>query len=329
MQFELVTAAPTLAFGLAVVATVAYVLGQRASQNEQDAEGARRELKRAKSVIRELETISQTVRQSLATHRASILDFKERVSDLGRNSNEDGTTWKALSDEAEQMLKPTMRLSTQIAHAYDEIRQQANLLMTFTEVRTDTLTGLSNRRAMEETLQSMFALNSRYGTVFAVAILDIDHFKAVNDENGHLFGDQVLRDFSAALDDSARETDIVVRFGGEEFVVIMPETDLAGACIFTERYRAKVEAILPITVSAGVTAALPDDSAPSLLTRADTALYSAKSAGRNCVFQHCGQQIEPVDREAILGADEPQEPVAAPGPADTAPVGEPVVSESL
>ena len=200
------------------------------------------------------------------------------------------------------MFKPTIQLSTQIAHAYDEIRQQANLLMTFTEVRTDTLTGLSNRQAMDETLQSMFASYTADGTGFAVAILDIDNSKAVNDENGHPFGDQILRDFSQLLEDSARETEFVARFGGEEFVVIMSETDLPDACALTERYRARVEADLPITVSAGVTAALPGDSVQSLLSRADTALYSAKSAGRNCVFQHCGKHIEQVDREMVPAA---------------------------
>jgi len=281
---------------LAVVAVLGYLFG-RASRHDrqQTAAQSRREMKRAKAVIRELEEIARTVRQSLAAHHASILNFKDRVSTLS-DANADQAAWKELSGEAEKMLKPTMRLATQIAHAYDEIRQQTNQLMTFTEVRTDPLTGLSNRRALDETLDSMLAMLARYRTQFALVMIDIDHFKKVNDELGHLQGDDVLKDVARIIDACARETDLAIRYGGEEFVVILPHTDLGGACVFAERLRRSVETskAASVTVSCGAAAAMDGDNARTLVARADSALYSAKASGRNRAFQHTGSAIEAI-----------------------------------
>ena len=128
-------------------------------------------------------------------------------------------------------------------------------------------------------------------------MFDIDHFKQVNDQEGHLHGDRVLQELARLFDECIRETDIVARYGGEEFVVVMPHTDLAGACAFAERLRFQVANRLAITVSGGVTAAQEGDTPESLIARADTALYSAKTAGRNRVFCHTGDGAEPVAAE--------------------------------
>lgn len=278
---------------LAAVAVLGYVMGRRTSSiQEMDSDRARRELKRARAVARELETIAETVRKSLALHHASIAHFKERVRELGSNGQEG--SWQELCREAEEMLKPTLRLATQIAGAYDEIRQQSSHLMTFTELRTDPLTRVSNRRALDEIVESMFALLNRYEQPFALMILDIDHFKRVNDEHGHLYGDQTLQAVARVLDETARDTDIVARYGGEEFVVVMPHTMLEGASTFADRVRAAIESSVGLTVSGGVAQALDGDSPQTLLSRADEALYAAKAAGRNCIFRHTGEDIEAV-----------------------------------
>ena len=94
------------------------------------------------------------------------------------------------------------------------------------------------------------------------------------------------------IDDSVRETDVVARYGGEEFIVIMPETDLTGGTTFAERLRTRIAGEMPLTVSGGVAEALDGDSHESLIARADAALYSAKTAGRNCVFRHTGGSAE-------------------------------------
>jgi predicted signal transduction protein with EAL and GGDEF domain len=102
----------------------------------------------------------------------------------------------------------------------------------------------------------------------------------------------MLQQLARLFDKSVRETDIVTRYGGEEFVVVMPETDLEGACVFCERLRCCVEASLRMTVSAGLAAAIEGDTPRTMLARADAALYSAKTAGRNLVFRHTGTLIE-------------------------------------
>ena len=291
---------PTI-LALAVVATLGYVFGRTARKPQQgQADQARRELKRAKAVARNLEAIVESIRDNLQTHQTKTAKFKDRVRQLSGQEQEDA--WKELLKEAEEMLRPTMQLATQIAHAYDELRQQSNHLMTFTEVRTDPLTKVCNRRALDEHLLSTFALFARYKQPFALVIFDIDHFKKINDERGHLFGDGTLQAIAKLLDDSTRETDLVARFGGEEFVVVSPHTGLAGACVFAEKFRRAVSDSFPFTVSAGVAEARVSDDPESLLSRADAALYRAKAAGRNCVYRHDGALIEPLASNPAVAA---------------------------
>ena len=278
---------------LAAVAVIGYLIGRRAhAGTETLAAQSRRDMRRAQQVARELEKISWMVRRNLSKHHSSLMKFKQRVDHLSTHQRD--VAWKELCQEAEEMLKPTLQLATQIANAYDEIRQQSSHLMTFTEVRTDPLTGISNRRAMDETLTAQFALMSRYESTFSLSIFDIDHFKRVNDEQGHLSGDRILQKVAHMLDESVRETDMVARYGGEEFVVVMPQTDLEGASIFADRIRQRIAEKTKVTVSGGVAMAMDGDTPDTILARADAALYSAKTGGRNCVFRHNGDHIEAI-----------------------------------
>jgi diguanylate cyclase len=279
---------------LSVIAVVGYMVGRSSRARAiHEADRARRELRRAKLIAKELEQVADSVRKHLANHQQAVSQFKERLTELSGKDKE--AAWQNLCGESEQILKPTLRLAEQISQAYDEIRRQTNQLMTFSEVRTDPLTRVSNRRGLDETLEALFALMQRYSESFSIAIFDIDHFKQVNDKKGHLFGDRTLQAVARVIDESVRDTDIVARYGGEEFVVVMPHTRLEDACQFAERVRSTIEANLGITVSGGVAMALEGDNALTLLSRADTALYSGKAAGRNCVFRHTGSEIEQID----------------------------------
>lgn len=281
---------------LALVAMIGYLVGRRArASGDASQQQSRRELRRAQLVATELERIALAVRTNLAKHQSSLGRFKDRVGKL--HGDKDLAAWKDLCREAEEILKPTLRLATQMADAYDQIRHQSAQLMAFTEIRTDPLTGVSNRRALDDAIKSQFALMIRYHSSFSIAIFDIDHFKQVNDEHGHLHGDRILQDVAKLLDDTVRETDIVARYGGEEFVVVMPHTLLDGGCVFAERLRARVEQQLPVTISGGVSSGLEGDTAETLVARADAALYRAKTAGRNCVCRNTGTAIEPVAHE--------------------------------
>ena len=153
---------------------------------------------------------------------------------------------------------------------------------------TDKLTGLANRRKLEAALQSELLRARRYGKIFSVILLDVDHFKNVNDTHGHQAGDEVLVRLAALLTANARETDLVGRWGGEEFLIVCPETSLTLVSTLAERYRQELEQqdfgeIGQITSSFGVTACEEGDDVQRLIQRADQALYRAKESGRNRV----------------------------------------------
>jgi diguanylate cyclase (GGDEF)-like protein/PAS domain S-box-containing protein len=157
---------------------------------------------------------------------------------------------------------------------------------------TDPLTGLLNRRRFLEQAETEFLRSQRYQHALAVVMLDIDHFKTVNDNHGHFVGDQVLIAMSNATAKLLRNTDILARWGGEEFVILMPETPLTGAVILAERLRKLLACVMVstaagsirFTVSAGIAARSGLDAGiTDIMQRADSALYSAKHHGRNCV----------------------------------------------
>lgn len=165
---------------------------------------------------------------------------------------------------------------------------------------TDQLTGLYNRRFVDAQLAPLTQRAQCGGDPVSVTIVDIDHFKRINDTHGHDAGDAVLREFSARLASNVRPSDFACRLGGEEFVVIMPRTTGDVACLAAERLRRHICAApfrvpgmsepLDVTVSAGVACTEgPDDTADALLKRADEALYEAKRAGRNRVIGAAGK----------------------------------------
>jgi len=160
---------------------------------------------------------------------------------------------------------------------------------------TDQLTGLHNRRYMEGQLEALVRRAVVGGEPVAVLVIDIDHFKKINDGFGHDVGDEVLREFAVRLASNVRAIDLPVRFGGEEFVVVMPDTELDHAHRIAERIRLHVAGspfrvqagaeLLTVTISIGVAASLGEGDAPTrLLRRADEALYEAKATGRNRVI---------------------------------------------
>ena len=152
----------------------------------------------------------------------------------------------------------------------------------------DSLTGLFNRRKMTELLESEIQRATRYGKVFSIILLDIDHFKSVNDQLGHQAGDEVLTTIANEIRSRARATDLVGRWGGEEFLIISPETTIDGAAALAETIRCQLDAIKldgigTRTASFGVTDFTAGDNGATLVSRADAALYRAKKGGRNRV----------------------------------------------
>lgn len=155
----------------------------------------------------------------------------------------------------------------------------------------DELTGTLNRRSLMAALEREHSRSERSGTSFSLAMIDLDHFKRVNDSYGHAIGDKVLCEFSATVRNAMRATDEFGRYGGEEFIVILLGDTPESAVTATERIRAAVAARdwsaitpdLPITLSAGIASHCPGETLEQLMHRADQALYQAKAAGRNTV----------------------------------------------
>jgi diguanylate cyclase (GGDEF)-like protein len=173
----------------------------------------------------------------------------------------------------------TFVLARPLLRAFRWTEEQAS------EARIDALTGLANRRALGEILAAEISRAQRFAHQLAVVLLDLDRFKQINDSFGHGAGDVMLREVSRLLTSLARQGDTVARWGGEEFVVVLPETDLAGAQRFAERLRRTIEAHsvgdMQTSASCGVAIMIPEDTVEALLGAADQALYQAKSNGRN------------------------------------------------
>ena len=203
-------------------------------------------------------------------------DLSYRVQPIGQDElGQLGRTFNAMADKLAQSQALLRELSTR-----------------------DSLTGLLNYREFQRQLTEEAERSRRYGRPFSLLMLDIDHFKAINDTYGHLAGDKALRGLAALIRAEVRPTDIVARYGGEEFVLVLPETDGPGALTLAERLRARVaghvisvtaDQTTSLTVSIGL-ASYPDktDSVQKLVSAADRALYAAKSAGRNRVCRWDG-----------------------------------------
>lgn len=155
---------------------------------------------------------------------------------------------------------------------------------------TDALTGIPNKRAMDDALARATSLGDRHGQENSLILCDLDRFKAINDRHGHIVGDHVLQLAAAELQKAIRTSDEVYRFGGEEFAILLPQTDEADARVVADRIRQFVNSIrvncgetdIEVTTSCGVAMRLQDESTDQWLARADEALYRAKAAGRNC-----------------------------------------------
>jgi diguanylate cyclase len=204
-----------------------------------------------------------------------------------------GAVLAHLQQETRNMQESSAKLRTELMEANDKI---ASMRLEFNRVRheslTDPLTGLKNRRAFDQELTQLFksALDSQ--EPISLVILDIDHFKHINDTYGHLLGDSVLKKMAAWLSETVRGKDIVSRIGGEEFALLLPETDLRGAASVAENIRTNIakrilkhgeRTLGTVTVSAGAAQFKMSESIETFFDRADQALYQAKRTGRNRV----------------------------------------------
>ncbi|MCR8922479.1 GGDEF domain-containing protein [Dasania sp. GY-MA-18] len=189
---------------------------------------------------------------------------------------------KILAQRNDELLQ----MQRQLRQANNELEKNAVELRNLAS--TDTLTGLHNRRLILKLLSKDLEISTRYNRELSLLMVDIDHFKNINDKYGHQMGDHVLSLIAKKLEDECRQTDLVGRYGGEEFLIILPETNQQAAIELAERVRNEVNGLdiglsIAISCSIGVTSLIKGDSITTLIKRADDALYQAKDQGRNRV----------------------------------------------
>ena len=197
-----------------------------------------------------------------------------------------------------ELSRPTRTVARWVArkvreHSYSmvavctDITLNVDLTLVYERMaQTDRLTGIANRRGIEREIKQEMSRLRRYETPLSFAMFDIDHFKHVNDTHGHSVGDDVLREVARIIAKALRDTDLVARWGGEEFLVVLPETNGEGARLCADRIRLAVEKSalpVPLTISAGVHQASPGESLTEILDQTDKQLYLAKNSGRNRV----------------------------------------------
>lgn len=193
-----------------------------------------------------------------------------------------GATVMQLNEELAETQRQLLRANRELKRNEATIQEL---------MHTDPLTGVGNRRRLDEALASEVERSRRYGDTLCLLITDLDHFKEINDRHGHAVGDEVLKRFAALLRDHCRQGDLVARFGGEEFVLLLPDAHLESAVACAERIRQRLESqpltpqIGRVTASFGVAMLAGDEEGGDLLRRADQALYRSKKEGRNRVTQ--------------------------------------------
>ena len=238
------------------------------------------------SNIQEIQGDADTYGQSLEEHREALqkLVTMEDLKELEKNLLSQVETVKDSNDRYKKQL-------TEVNAKVEE--QQEELEQLQTEAGQDFLTGIANRKVLSERIDELLSLARRHGNVFSIVMFDIDHFKQVNDTHGHLAGDRILKAIAALINAQRRVSDIFGRYGGEEFVMVLPETGQEQALAVAEKIRERVEkaafkyenTTIKITVSAGVGSVNLNDSESTLFKRVDDALYKAKLAGRNKVVE--------------------------------------------
>lgn len=239
-----------------------------------------------------LEAFAHSLYQLTSKVDVQVGEHTVRVGEIA-NSLETAADVESTLSAAQLLISTNLKLKTELDEAKAQIEQQREQMATcLQESRTDALTNVPNRRAFDlEINRSLNEWRQREKS-FALLFLDIDHFKRVNDNHGHMVGDHVLKSVATCLKTNLRENDFLARFGGEEFAVILPEINEAVAILIAERLRTEVEHWthrigqheISITTSIGMKVVHGLDCELDLLSKTDTALYAAKTAGRNSCY---------------------------------------------
>jgi two-component system, cell cycle response regulator len=244
---------------------------------------------RASTADLQIDAESVSRNHALITRSARGFVLRDQDSTNGTFVNDQPVRERMLKDGDQIRIGRAMLKFLTSSNVEAQYHEEIYRLMT-----VDGLTQVFNRRYFQEALERELTRSKRYGHRFVLMLLDIDHFKQINDRHGHQAGDTVLRRLGALVQSKVRTNDLVARIGGEEFALILPESQLAGGRALAEKLRRAVELeafhhesdVISVTISVGVAEFLPalaGENVDALVKRADTQLYAAKKAGRNRV----------------------------------------------
>ncbi len=233
-----------------------------------------------------VQTIATNVDEQVDHHSLNLASIN---ADITKSQQPDP---KAVLRAVRELFEANQHLHGKLTSAQEQITvKQQQLESYMQEARTDKLTGVSNRRAFDEEVHRLFSLQKRRRGDVCLMLADIDHFKMFNDYHGHQVGDEMLQRVAVTFERATRTSDIVCRYGGEEFAILLPRTKLADALLVAERSRAAVQSLrcqigdaeLHVTASIGVVEMQFSEEISEFIKRGDDALYAAKHSGRNCV----------------------------------------------
>lgn len=265
---------------------------------------AANDAERRTMALEQVRALTESVAIDVDEHNQVVNHFSE---ELGAFDATDIEHSSELAAAVAKMVAANARLQSRLEMAEQKIRSQAEeIRIQQSEARTDALTGLLNRRAFDDAIAVCLDRFQGGGPPCTLILLDVDHFKAFNDQYGHQAGDEVLRAVGATLRKVVKKSDSPCRYGGEEFAVVMPNCKAGQGRIAAERIREAIQSLsvefegqkLQVTASVGVAEIAAADRAPMFIRRADEAVYAAKEAGRNNAHWHDGQCCLPIHDES-------------------------------
>ncbi len=280
------------------------------------------DLKMARDFVSNLHRLALRTAADVGEHSARVGEVDRELAVSGKHSD---CNVNGLVDKLVKANEAVQEKLSQTEGKLEELSRE--LEHRASEARTDVLTGLANRRAFDEESDRRLWDFKESESPFSLMIIDIDRFKQVNDEYGHTFGDDVLRGVSNLLANNLRGRDVVTRYGGEEFAVLLPESTVGDGRRAAEMMREAIQntrftmadSDVRVTVSVGVAEVLPYEDVKSIVKRADQAMYAAKRAGRNRVYWHDGTLPHPHDAKAVRRSDTEPNLVVGHGDNGTAP----------
>jgi diguanylate cyclase (GGDEF)-like protein len=296
---------------LQLIAGLAIGLWVRRSSGPAERRG-RHDIEQAAAIAVRLQELANEMSTSVDAHRQELEQASQLLTADSRRS--DDSVAELVVNVIGDIVHSNQNLKAQLDLAEGRLQEQAvEIAAHISRSLTDPLTGLPNRREFNDRLEERMGAWNRRREVFSLLLVDVDYFKKLNDQHGHLAGDQVLSALGAALRGAIRREDAIARYGGEEFAILLPNTTAEQAALVAQKVReAAARAVvhhnrqsIAVTVSGGIAAIQPSERMEALIQRADAALYAAKAAGRNCAFLHDGVECRLADGTTTAAARGP------------------------